>query len=261
MKKTNDKAPMSYNWIVKNLLLAVLAVAALLLAVSLGLHFGTRHGQEIEVPDFTNLLYEEAVPIAKAAGLKVEVTDSGYMHKMRKNAIYNQNPKPGSMVKKGRKIELTTNSRQARKMGMPSLVGLSTQQARSELASKGLTLGKLIYQKDIATNIVIRQQYRGRDIKPGTPLHSGSSINLVVGLNPSDNRTYVPDVVGKPLLRAQDIIHDSYLNIGSVKFDSNVRSYADSLNAVVYSQEPVGNRKAVTMGTEVSIRLGLKDRN
>lgn len=248
------------NWIVKNLLMAAAGVTALLLLVSLGLHFGTRHGREIEVPDFTNMLYEEAVPVARAAGLKVEVADSGYMHKMRKDAIYNQTPKAGSMVKKGRKIELTTNSRRARKLGMPSLVGLSTQQARSELASKGLTLGKLIYTHDIATNIVMKQQYRGRDIKAGTPIYSGSTINLVVGLSSSDNRTYVPDVEGKTYMRAVDAIHDSYLNIGTVKYDADIRSYADSLNAVVYSQEPAASRRSVVMGANVNIKLGLRNK-
>jgi len=152
---------------------------------------------------------------------------------------------------------LTTNSRKARKIAMPSLVGLSTQQAKTELANKGLVLGKLIYVRDIATNNVMKQQYRGYDIKAGALIYAGSTINLVVGLSPSDNKTYVPDVIGKKQIRAVEAIHDSYLNVGKVTFDRTVKNYNDSLNAVVYSQTPLHTRRAYTMGNEVSIKLSL----
>ena len=245
------------NWIVRNLLLAVLFVALLIGGASLALTLVTQHNREVEVPDFTNMLFDEALPVAKAAGVKLAVTDSGYVKGMRRNAIYNQNPNPGDKVKRGRVIELTANSRKARKIAMPSLVGLSTQQAKTELANRGLSLGKLIYVKDIATNNVIRQQYRGYDIKAGAMIYSGSRINLVVGLSPSDNKTYVPDLIGKKRIRAVDAIHDSYLNVGKVTFDSSVKNYNDSLNAVVYSQNPQHSRRPYTMGNEVSIKLTL----
>lgn len=243
------------GWILKNLVLAVAAVLVFVTVISLLLRIGTQHGKEIEVPDFTNMIYSEALPLAKDAGVKIRVTDSVYVPKMRKDAVYNQAPKAGEHVKKGRIISLTTNSRVAKKIAMPSLVGLSMQQASAELASKGLTLGKLVYVRDIATNNVIKQRHNGRDIKAGSLIYSGSTVDLVVGLNSRDGRTYVPDVKGKKYVRAVETIHGSSLNVGKVSFDSSVRNYADSLNAVVCSQTPAASRKACTMGTEVSITL------
>ena len=52
---------------------------------------------------------------------------------------------------------------------MPSLTGFSLRQARTELASNGLNIGKLIYVNDMATDNVLAQQYMGEDIEPTAP--------------------------------------------------------------------------------------------
>ena len=137
---------------------------------------------------------------------------------------------------------------------MPSLVGYSMRQAKAELARHGLTLGRLIYTRDIATNRVLRQQRGGVDIKPGTVLASGTTINLVLGLNPSDNMTYVPKLVGKQYLPAVDQTLESSLNVGKLHFDETVKTYADSVSAFVYQQRPSASEK-VRMGTEVTLSL------
>ena len=137
---------------------------------------------------------------------------------------------------------------------MPSLVGYSMRQAKAELARNGLTLGRLIYVRDIATNSVLRQQRGGVDIKPGTVLASGTTINLVLGLNPNDNMTYVPKLVGKQYLPAVDQILESSLNVGKLRFDETVKTYADSVSAVVYQQRPAASEK-MRMGTEVTLSL------
>jgi Uncharacterized protein conserved in bacteria len=137
---------------------------------------------------------------------------------------------------------------------MPSLVGFSMRQAKAELARHGLTLGRLIYTRDIATNSVLRQQRGGVDIPAGTPLASGTTINLVVGLNPGDNMTYVPKLVGKQYLPAVDLTLESSLNVGRLHFDETVKTYADSVSAFVYQQRPAASEK-IRMGTELTLSL------
>jgi beta-lactam-binding protein with PASTA domain len=138
---------------------------------------------------------------------------------------------------------------------MPNLVGYSMRQAKAELNAKGLNLGKLIYVSDIATNNVLKQLYHNMDIRPGTSIESGSDIDLQVGLNEGENRTYVPDVVGQKYLRAVDVIHDNSLNVSHLNFDSSVKNYTDSLNAVVYRQSPLASQASILMGTQVSLSL------
>ena len=261
VEKENNKTGFFGNWIVRNILWAVAFFVALLLVARIGLNVITNHGQMIEVPDLTNLTFEQARKEAGRKGLKVEIVDSIFVRRMAKGAVYSQNPKAGAQVKKGRCIMLTTNAFNTKKVSMPNLVGYSMRQAMSELNSRGLALGRLIYVDDMATNNVLRQFYRNRQIKPGRQIESGSSIDLEVGLNSDDKETYVPNVKDMKYLRAVDAIHESSLNVSKAVFDKSVRNYADSLNAVVYKQSPAPSKNPVGMGSGGSIDLSLDVRN
>lgn len=226
------------HWIVRNLLWAVIVIFALVFVATICLSLVTQHGKELTVPDFTNMTVAEAVMTANAGEIRVEVTDSVYVRKMARGVVYRQNPAAGSKVKKGRRIMLTINSVQPKKVAMPNLIGLSMRQARAELSSRGLTLGRLLYVDDIATNNVLRQIRGGRDIVPGTMVASGTTIDLEVGLNPEQDKTYVPSVIGMKFLHAIEVIHTNSLNAGELTFDSAIKDYGDSLDAVVYKQDP-----------------------
>lgn len=243
------------NWIVKNLLLAAAVVVGLVVAINFCLGVLTHHGQEIAVPDMTNMTVSEAQQMASDNEIKVIVTDSVYVRRMERGNVFSQNPKPGTKVKKGRKIRLTINAVVPKQVTMPNLVGLSMRQAKAELTSRGLSLGNLIYVSDIATNNVLKQLFRNREISPGSSVESGAVINLVVGLNEEDCSTFIPSVIGMKYLRAVDAIHDNSLNIARLRFDDSVKDYTDSLSAVVYKQTPDMSEESVTMGQEVSLFL------
>lgn len=257
MEEKNARKGFFGNWIVRNIILAVLFFAGLIIASTILLNTITNHGETIEVPDFTNMSVDEARHEAAKERLRVEVIDSIFVRKMEKGAVYSQNPKAGARVKTGRRILLTINAKNAKKVSMPNLVGYSTRQAKAELNSRGLTLGKLIYVNDIATNNVLRQIYRNREIKPGRLIETGSEINLEVGLNPEDNQTYVPNVKGLKYLRAVDAVHDNSLNIDRIVFDKTVKTYSDSLNASVTRQSPEASDNPILMGSDVTIYLSL----
>jgi len=252
-----DKSGFFGNWIVKNIIWAVIFFVALLIGTTIALNMITHHGQTIEVPDLTSLSVEEASHEAARKHLKVEVIDSIYVRRMEKGAVYSQNPKAGTHVKKGRRVMLTINAMHAKKVSMPNLVGYSMRQAKAELNSRGLALGKLIYVNDIATNNVLRQIYHNREIRPGVQIEAGSEIDLQVGLNPSDNMTYVPNVKGMKYLRAVDAVHDNSLNLRKLVFDKTVKNYSDSLNAVVYKQTPAPSKSPLLMGSDMTLHLSL----
>ena len=253
--KQEKKGGILSNWIVRNLIFAVLFVVVLLIAANILLSLGTQHNKEITVPDFTNMTYDEARYNAERIGLKVEITDSVYVRHMKKGAVFTQFPRGGSNVKKGRTVQLTTNAKTAKEVTMPLLVGYSMRQAKAELSSRGLNLGRLIYVNDIATNNVLKQFNNSREIAAGSKIESGSVIDLMVGLNSEDNRTYAPDLKGLKYMRAVDAIHDNSLNVGKLNFDKQIKTYSDSLNAVVYKQSPSVSGGPLTMGAAVSIWL------
>ena len=261
MIMTEKKVKKSFfsNWIVRNLLIAVAIVIVLIVSAVIFLNVVTKHNQELTVPDLTNLSVEEAASVAAAMGMRTDVTDSVFVKRMRRGAVYRQNPSPGNKVKEGRRIALTINAVNAKKVTMPNLIGYSMRQAKAELLSRGLGLGKLIYVQDMATNNVLKQMYRNQEIEPGTQIESESVIDLVVGLNNIDNKTYVPDVYGLNNNRAVETVLDHSLNVKSLRFDKSVRDYEDSLNAVVYRQVPEPNDSvSVSMGTAVELYLTIE---
>lgn len=245
----------SNSWIVKHLVLGILFIVALVMAISFLLSVITQHNKEIDVPDFSNLTYSEAVKMASHSNVRVIVEDSIYVRRLKPGVVCSQNPEPGAKVKKGRRVRLTTNTMVPKKVSMPSLIGFSMRQARAEIVRNGLVLGQLIYVSDIATNNVLSQQYKGRDIAPGEMINSGSRVDLVVGLSSTENKTFVPNLIGRTYQKAIDHVQDNSLNVGKVTFDGSVQNYSDSLNAVVYSQRPVCDpeQEPVRMGTEISL--------
>lgn len=242
-------------WLLKNILGAAAFFVALAIVANVLLGIFTHHGKVLEVPDMVGMSVRQAGHVADSAGVRVEVVDSIYVRGMAKGAVYKQSPAAGASVKRGRRILLTINAVVPKKVTMPNLVGYSMRQAKAELSSRGLNLGKIIYVSDIATNNVLKQQLRGRDIQAGRSVESGSNIDLVVGLNDSDNRTYVPKVIGMKYIRAVDVVHENSLNISKLVFDESVRNYNDSTNAVVYRQSPGASQAPTPMGSDVTLYL------
>ena len=251
-----------WNWFAKHLYMAVIAVSVVVYALFSMLDVITRHNKELEVPSFAGMDIVQAQKLADENHLRLEITDSVHMVKMAPGAIYKQNPIGGSKVKKNRRILLTINANTPKMVKMPSLVGHSLRQAQSELSSSQLRVGKLIYERDLATNNVLEQLYNGEPIEPGTELECESIIDIKVGLNEADSVAIVPDLLGKPYPIIKDYLIDNSLNMGNVYFDNTIVTLQDSLAAFVYKQEAVlpEDEQTVRYGTPISVYLTL-DKN
>ena len=248
------------KFFLKHILAAFILIIVLIVGAMIFLDVVTKHNQELVVPDLSNLTVEEAQAEASLNDMVIDVTDSVFVKRMKRGTVYRQVPAPGSKVKSGRRIALTINAVNAKKITMPNLVGFSMRQAKAELLSRGLVLGKLIYVQDMATNNVLRQLYNNNEIAPGTMIDSESVVDLVLGLNGYDFVTYVPDVIGLKCISAVDAVHDNSLNIKTLKFDKSVKEYDDSLNAKVYRQLPEPSDSIhVNMGSEVTLYLTIDE--
>lgn len=255
-KKETKKETISVKVLLKHLGLAVACAFAVLCIIMFLLKLITRHNRELEVPSFINMTMEEAQQVAAANHMRIEITDSVYINRMEPGAIYRQNPKEGSMVKKNRRILLTINAKLAKTVQMPSLVGYSLRQAQSELVANQLRVGNLIYRQDLATNNVLEQHYNGSIIAPGRNIPVESRIDLVLGLNDRDTLTYIPQLKGTPYSRLKATLTENSLNLASALFDSTVQDYSDSLEAMVYRQIPAYSDSArIKMGSAVTVYL------
>ena len=246
------------HWFLIEVYKAAAVFLGVIIVISILLKIITRHNSELEVPDFSGLTVEAAADLADDNNLQVEVTDSVFMPKMARGSVFRQNPHPGAKVKKNRRILLTINSIEAKKVKMPSVTGFSLRQAKAELATKHLRVGKLIYVRDMATNNVLSQRINGRYVAPGSMVESDSEIDLEVGLSSDGENTLVPDVSGLALITAKDILIDNSLNIGKLHYDESVKNISDSMSCFVIKQQPEPSEyKSWALGTRVDLYLSV----
>ena len=140
----------------------------------------------------------------------------------------------------------------------PDVVGYSLRQAESNLTAANLRVGRLKYVPDIATNSVMGQSYKGRPLIPGTSIPAQSEIDLSLGLSADNCWTRIPNLIALPYHRVKSELTYNSLNLDRIVFDATVNTYADTLNSVVYRQEPqptIG--KSARMGTGVVLYLTL----
>ena len=255
MEVDKDNKPTS-RWIIRNILLAIAFFAVLLVLTQMGLKAITRHNQVIIVPDLTGLSVADAKIVAKRNHIRTEVVDSVYVKRIEKGNVFSQNPAAGKEVKKDRVIKLTINAHQTKMVKMPNLVGYSLRQAKTEILSSGLSVGKLAYREDIATNNVLDQFIKGRYVAPGTEVEAETPVDLLLGLSPDENETFIPYLIGYTLAVARDNLFENSLNLGNVTYDETVESYQDTVSAIVYQQSPAYSPGApVRMGTTIHLKL------
>ena len=165
--------------------------------------------------------------------------------------MVNQNPDPFTDVKKKRRIYLTINSLELRKVLFPNIYDLSLRQAIRELKKIGLEVGELQYRADIATNKILDFKVNGIGINEGQELYVGTIIDLVVGKGLSNKNVIIPNLIGLNRVEANIILKTLSLNIGSEIFDSSV---IDSASAIIYQQYPLSdNDETINIGSSIDL--------
>jgi len=223
---------------VKNLAFAAIIAVGGIMILLIWMNFYTRHGQARPVPDFKGLTMEQTAKLARKNKLRYQIIDSIYTTEVPRGCIAEQNPKPGFKVKKWRNIVLTINAFHPEMVAMPNLVDLPLRQAKALVEGSGLELGLLKYRPDLSINVVIDQQYNGKNISAGDSIQKGSVIDLVLGKGLSNQVTPIPDLMGMRLEPAKNRILEYSLNLGSFVYDKTIQNSSDSLNAFVYKQIP-----------------------
>lgn len=239
----------------KNLLLAILLTIGLALLVFKLLDNYTLHGQSIPLPDFTGKTLDELGSWEDTYKFRFTVIDSVYNVKNSPGSILLQDPLPDSPVKKGRNVYLTVVAKLPEKIEMPDLRDLSLRQAVSLLETYGLKSGKLTFVQDPdieSGNLVKDQILDGDALEPGTVVHKGSTIDLIVGKSASQSDVPIPLVIGMTLDHASLTLHKAALNVGNSHFlDRDEQEYYR-----VYRQMPeFSGSLYVAVASEVNLWL------
>ena len=222
----------------KNLGYSLIIVVGGVMILLIWMNFYTRHGQARAVPNFVGLTMEQTVTLAKKSRLRYQIIDSIYTTVVPRGCIAEQNPKPGFKVKKWRNVILTINAFHPEMVAMPNLIDLPLRQASALVESSGLELGLLKYRPDFTVNVVIDQQFNGKKIHEGDSIQKGSVIDLVLSKGLSNQRTFVPYLIGMKLDPAKNKILSASLNLGTYGYDNTIKTGNDTINAYVYKQLP-----------------------
>ena len=234
----------------KHLLLAIITLVFLFLGWLKYLDYYTMHDKYIKVPDFNNMLITKLDSIVEANNIRYEIIDSIFDRSRVKGIVVNQDPEPFTDVKKNRKIYLTINSLQTRKVVFPDIYDLSLRQAIRKLNKNGLEVGELEYRANIATNKVLDYKINGIKVEIGQELYIGTIVDLVVGKGLSAESVIVPNLIGLTRMEANIILKSTSLNIGSEIF----ASVEDSTSAVIYKQVPIGNdHNTLNIGSAIDL--------
>lgn len=174
--------PKSYAlWVIINLF-AIALVAVIIGGLMYGwLDIWTHHGQHIEVPKVKGMSYYEAYDNLKKSGFAVEISDSIYDSKLPRGAVIEQNPKQGTIVKKGRTIFLTINAFSDKTVSIPPLGDISLRQAKSILEGLGIKNIIVKYVVSEYKDLVMGAKVNGKPIKPGQRVSINTTVTLEVG--------------------------------------------------------------------------------
>ena len=221
-----------YPWALHALLMVGVSLAILAI-VFLFIRLYARQGEEYELADVVG---KDIVELERedSLGLDFVVQDSIFRPGTPGGLILSQDPKGGTMVKKGRKVYVSITAYSAEDAVLPELAGLTVRQAISELYSVGLEVGQLKFVEDPYKNNVIDQTCKGKTAYAGQQLPRGSVIDLVVGLGDGTGRNTVPFVIGKSADKARRDLLQMSFNVGREHF----RGVKHKETAVVYRQEP-----------------------
>ena len=237
-----------YPWALHVLIMIGISVVLIALTFIFIKHY-TRQGEEYELPDVVGQ-HIEAMRADNPINLDFVVMDSIYRPGTEGGLILTQDPKAGTLVKRGRKVYITMTAYAAEDAVLPELAGLTVRQAISELTSCGLEVGQLKYVEDPYKNNVIDQSCKGKTVYAGQQIARGSVIDLVVGMGDGTGNSVVPFVIGKTRDKARRDILAVSLNVGREPF-SGVKHRE---TAVVYRQEPdYTGVSRYAYGTEVEL--------
>ncbi|HID38420.1 MAG TPA: PASTA domain-containing protein [Calditrichaeota bacterium] len=174
-------------------------------------------GDELEMPDVTEMTVEDATNFLEQQGFSVIVADSIYDANYPKGTVVEQNPYPFSRVKRGRHVYLVVSIGK-KPIIMPNLFYKSPRDAELILKSYGLKMGRKNYEyNDFAVEgVVIGQSYpQGQKVKRGT------RIDITISLGPFPTVKTVPEVVGKSLSAAKKQLRT--LGLRNIEVEYEVR--------------------------------------
>ena len=202
---------------------------------------------DVRVPNVVGLTFPDAVRQLESRGLKGGRGESRFHNAAPRGTVLEQSPVADARESPGTRVTLIVSAGQ-RVGTIPGVIGLSRERALFELESAGYEAGEVTER---ASN-----EPRGAVIdsrpRPGTQAPVPSTVALVISAGPTT--IIVPDVVGRPVGDATQLLRQVGLTVGEISYASGGSAISDAA-AVVSSQSPPAGSQA-SAGSRVNMVVG-----
>jgi beta-lactam-binding protein with PASTA domain len=156
--------------------------------------------------------------------------------------VLNQTPPAGRNVREGSAVDLVVAREPAGELAeVPNLEGLSLSEAGKKLAALGLKVADEIRSK--VDDVVAPGKVLAQDPAAGKKVERGTAIILTISKRGEVVYT-VPDVVGKKLAEAEEILKGEGFGLGKM----DTKPAAPAKEGTILSQEPKGGEKTKSRG-------------
>lgn len=219
------------------------------------MHRTTQHGKFVQVPDIRLMTLDKAIRVIDSVGLTFEVIDSmNYVPGVEKGAVVELFPEAFAKVKLGRKLLLSTNPNELPKFPLPNYKDEFVGYVTSKFNQKGMIIDELIMVPDVSHDLVLKVVDQEGNIAEEQELYTtGSHFTLYVSSGRGNVKAYIPDLVGKTMEEAKQLLMTYNLNVGAMTYGEQV---SDSTKVIIEQQYPrYGADVRVPVGSSIDLWL------
>jgi len=222
----------------------------------------THHGQELKMPDYTGIPYEEAVKDANRHKFRISIQDSLHILGRSGGEVIRQNPTPGSLVKQNRMIYVTITKRSPDKIlsgRLPEMYGKSYDRKKLELEEHFEIKSRIADTRYDPGDPgqVLAVQYKGVTIIDSkgrdntVQIEKGDYLDFIIS-SKSGGKVEVPDLICKTYEEAQFLLENLGLKVGLVEKSEGVETLEGSFVTV---QDPPADGGIIDMESNVNITV------
>jgi UDP-N-acetylmuramate--alanine ligase len=266
MSKTNQKEGvwdyLKSSIFIKQLLFLIGAFLLLIFIILMWLRFYTNHGQKLELPKFIGQNIEDAKAQSEDLSFEIIVNDSIFIVGKPGGIITDQNPKPLSLVKEGRKVYVTITkfgTETVKVADLPTLYGNAFDQKKTELKYRDIecVIKDYIYDPG-EPNHILEVWYNNELIiskdgrKNEVEITKGGTLEFVVSQRDGGDVT-IPDLKCLELEEATFLLESSKLQMGDI-----IKKGDAEPDAVLYivSQSPMYDGISnIKMGEKITVTV------
>lgn len=206
---------------------------------------GFSFGDTIVVPKLVGIKYEDAEVLAEEKGfvLEIETEDS----QEEEGMILEQTPNEGEKIKKGATVTIVISESEGGVV-LINYVGKEYEKAIDALDTLGI---KYVIEEDYNDDIELGKIIK-MDPQPGVTIPKDQTVTLYVSLGKDESKKTAPDLRGKSLEEAVDILEDEDLQVGNITSE-----VSDLKTGTIIRQSPIAGSRVIS-GASVDVVVAEK---